>query len=202
MESNSESLQDYFSIVMVGDENVGKTSILSKYCNNKFPLTKKKHKSLDIYKKSLEYNGNEFRLKLWDTQYNESNFKLNRQIYERADCIIFVCAINNKNSFTNLDNWYQILSENIDMTNKQMMIIANKSDLDDDRVVGNDEIRQKAEEIDVPFFEVSAMDGSGLQEAFDSMIKRVVSNAYKGESKELKLDENNNSSGNCANNAS
>ena len=58
MESNSESLQDYFSIVMVGDENVGKTSILSKYCNNKFPLTKKKHKSLDIYKKSLEYNGN------------------------------------------------------------------------------------------------------------------------------------------------
>ena len=88
------------------------------------------------------------------------------------------------------------------MTNKQMMIIANKSDLDDDRVVGNDEIRQKAEEIDVPFFEVSAMDGSGLQEAFDSMIKRVVSNAYKGESKELKLDENNNSSGNCANNAS
>ena len=202
MESNSESLQDYFSIVMVGDENVGKTSILSKYCNNKFPLTKKKHKSLDIYKKSLEYNGNEFRLKLWDTQYNESNFKLNRHIYERADCIIFVCAINNKDSFTNLDNWYQILSENIDMTNKQMMIIANKSDLDDDRVVGNDEIRQKAEEIDVPFFEVSAMDGSGLQEAFDSMIKRVVSNAYKGESKELKLDENNNSSGNCANNAS
>ena len=202
MESNSESLQDYFSIVMVGDENVGKTSILSKYCNNKFPLTKKKHKSLDIYKKSLEYNGNEFRLKLWDTQYNESNFKLNRQIYARADCIIFVCAINNKDSFTNLDNWYQILSENIDMTNKQMMIIANKSDLDDDRVVGNDEIRQKAEEIDVPFFEVSAMDGSGLQEAFDSMIKRVVSNAYKGESKELKLDENNNSSGNCANNAS
>ena len=46
MESNSESLQDYFSIVMVGDENVGKTSILSKYCNNKLKFKDKKYDPL------------------------------------------------------------------------------------------------------------------------------------------------------------
>ena len=37
-----------------------------------------------------------------------------------------------------------------------MMILANKCDLDDERVVGNDEIRQKAEEMEIPFFEISA----------------------------------------------
>ena len=157
---DSNSLQDYFSIVIVGDENVGKTSILNKFCNNKFSFSKKKQKSIEIYKKTLELNGTEFRLKLWDTQYNESYFKLNKQIYERADCIIFTCSINNKDSFTNLGNWYQNLSENIDLSNKQMMILANKCDLDDERVVGNDEIRQKAEEMEIPFFEISALHGS------------------------------------------
>lgn len=196
---DSNSLQDYFSIVIVGDENVGKTSILDKFCNNKFSFSKKKQKSIEIYKKTLELNGTEFRLKLWDTQYNESYFKLNKQIYERADCIIFTCSINNKDSFTNLGNWYQNLSENIDLSSKQMMILANKSDLDDEREVGNDEIRQKAEEMDIPFFEISALNGSGIDEAFNSLVSKVVSNTYKNEDKqELKPDDNNNSSGPCA----
>ena len=51
---DSNSLQDYFSIVIVGDENVGKTSILNKFCNNKFSFSKKKQKSIEIYKKTLE----------------------------------------------------------------------------------------------------------------------------------------------------
>lgn len=195
-----ESLQDYFSIVMVGDEDVGKTSILNRYCNNKFTTSKKKKtKSLDIYKKSLEYKSNEFMLKLWDSKYTESSFKLNKQIYERADCIIFVCSIIDKASFTNINNWYQILSDNIDLSNKQMMILANKVDLEDDRVIGNDEIRQKAEELDIPFYEVSALSNTGLDEAFNAMISKMVSNTYKGETQVLKADENNNSSGNCAN---
>ena len=192
---DSNSLQDYFSIVIVGDENVGKTSILNKFCNNKFSFSKKKQKSIEIYKKTLELNGTEFRLKLWDTQYNESYFKLNKQIYERADCIIFTCSINNKDSFTNLGNWYQNLSENIDLSNK----LANKCDLVDERVVGNDEIRQKAEEMEIPFFEISALNGSGLDEAFNSLISKVVNNTYKNEDKqELKPDDNNNSSASCA----
>ena len=57
---DSNSLQDYFSIVIVGDENVGKTSILNKLCNNKFSFSKKKQKSIEIYKKTLELNGTEF----------------------------------------------------------------------------------------------------------------------------------------------
>ena len=107
-DTESTSLQDYFSIVIVGDENVGKTCILNKYCNNQFSFSKKKQKSLEIYKKTITINGEEIRLKLWDTQYNESYFKLNKQIYERADCIIYACSLNNKDSFINIDSWYQI----------------------------------------------------------------------------------------------
>ena len=197
-DTESTSLQDYFSIVIVGDENVGKTCILNKYCNNQFSFSKKKQKSLEIYKKTITINGEEIRLKLWDTQYNESYFKLNKQIYERADCIIYACSLNNKDSFINIDSWYQILADNIDLSNKQMMILVNKSDLEEERVVSKEEIKQKADSFDMSYYEVSALNGNGLEDAFKTILTKVVSSTYSktGDTQELNQDENTNSS-NC-----
>lgn len=196
-DTESTNLQDYFSIVIVGDENVGKTCILNKYCNNQFSFSKKKQKSLEIYKKTITINGEEIRLKLWDTQYNESYFKLNKQIYERADCIIYACSLNNKDSFANIDSWYQILSDNIDLSNKQMMILVNKCDLEEERAVSKEEMKQKADSLDMTYYEVSALNGNGLEDAFKAILTKVVSTYSKtGDSQELKQDENTNSS-NC-----
>ena len=196
-DTESTSLQDYFSIVIVGDENVGKTCILNKYCNNQFSFSKKKQKSLEIYKKTITINGEEIRLKLWDTQYNESYFKLNKQIYERADCIIYACSLNNKDSFVNIDSWYQILSDNIDLSNKQMMILVNKCDLEEERAVSKEEMKQKADSLDMTYYEVSALNGNGLEDAFKAILTKVVSTYSKtGDTQELKQDENTNSS-NC-----
>lgn len=196
-DTESTNLQDYFSIVIVGDENVGKTCILNKYCNNQFSFSKKKQKSLEIYKKTITINGEEIRLKLWDTQYNESYFKLNKQIYERADCIIYACSLNNKDSFANIDSWYQILSDNIELSNKQMMILVNKCDLEEERAVSKEEMKQKADSLDMTYYEVSALNGNGLEDAFKAILTKVVSTYSKtGDSQELKQDENTNSS-NC-----
>lgn len=196
-DTESTNLQDYFSIVIVGDENVGKTCILNKYCNNQFSFSKKKQKSLEIYKKTITINGEEIRLKLWDTQYNESYFKLNKQIYERADCIIYACSLNNKDSFVNIDSWYQILSDNIELSNKQMMILVNKCDLEEERAVSKEEMKQKADSLDMTYYEVSALNGNGLEDAFKAILTKVVSTYSKtGDSQELKQDENTNSS-NC-----
>lgn len=196
-DTESTNLQDYFSIVIVGDENVGKTCILNKYCNNQFSFSKKKQKSLEIYKKTITINGEEIRLKLWDTQYNESYFKLNKQIYERADCIIYACSLNNKDSFVNIDSWYQILSDNIDLSYKQMMILVNKCDLEEERAVSKEEMKQKADSLDMTYYEVSALNGNGLEDAFKAILTKVVSTYSKtGDTQELKQDENTNSS-NC-----
>ena len=194
-------VQDYFNIVLIGDENVGKTCILDRYCNNKFSFTKKKQKSIEIYKKQLELNDTVYKLKLWDTQFNDSYFKLNKQIYDRADCIILVCAVNNRDSFTDLNTWYQTLCDNIDTSNKNLVIIANKNDLEEERVVGVDEIRQKAEELGMDFYEMSALENQNVEDSFESIIEKVVTTTYNNKQSvtELKADENNNSSRACQN---
>ena len=174
-----EPLQDCFSIVIVGDENVGKTSILTKYCHNNFSEEKKRQNTIDIYTKSTTINNRTYKLRLWDTQFNESCFKLNKQIYERADCLIFAYSVNDKDSFTNLNKWYRILADNLDLSEKQMMIVGNKIDLEDERVVGADEIKRKGEDMEMECFEVSCVTGEGMDKAFECLIKKTIKYTYK-----------------------
>jgi small GTP-binding protein len=171
-----EPLQDCFSIVIVGDENVGKTSILTKYCHNNFSEEKKAQNTIDIYTKSITINNRTYKLKLWDTQFNESCFKLNKQIYERADCLILAYSVNDKDSFANLNKWYRILADNMDLSEKQMMIVGNKIDLEDERVVSVNDIKRKGEDMEMECFEVSCLTGEGMDKAFECLVKKAIKN--------------------------
>lgn len=171
-----ESLHDYFSIVVIGDSSVGKTCILDRYCNSKFSFTKKKQKSVEVFKKTIEIKGKEYRLKLWDSNYND---KINKQIYERADCIIIVCSVTNKESFENVENWVQLLSDNLDISSKMVVLMANKIDIEEGRLVPAEEIKKKGNELQMDVFEVSALESTGIDEAFEKIIEKVITNTYK-----------------------
>lgn len=190
---------DYFNFAFIGDEGVGKTSVSERFCNEIFSTEKKKRNPIEIFKKSLLINNVEYSLKFWDIQCDDNLFKLNKSIYERADCIVIVCAINDKTSFNIIDTWVRALSDNIDMTTKQILLLSNKTDLDDERQIGVDELKQKAEELEFLFYETSAKDDIGIKEAFQAVIEKVVNKVYKEDTTELKTDEHNNSSGgSCA----
>jgi GTPase SAR1 family protein len=60
-----------------------------------------------------------------------------------------------------------------------MIIIANKCDLYDDREVRTEEIKEKADELNVEYFETSAKDNIKIDEAFDTVVKKVFNNIYK-----------------------
>ena len=195
--SSLEHIHDCFSVVIVGDCNVGKTSILSKYCNNVFSEQKQANKAIDIYTKTIRIKDKIYKLKLWDILYNESNFKLNQQIYERTDCVVFAYSVNDKESFANINKWYNILAESLDLSEKQMMIIGNKIDLEDERVVGVDEVRRKAEHMQMEYYEVSCLTGEGMNQAFECLVNKAINNTYKDNLLELKTHTNA-SSGNCA----
>ena len=182
---------DYFSIVIIGDSNVGKTSILNKYCNNSFSFSKKKHKTIDTFKKTITLGNKEFSLKLWDTHFQESDFESNKQIYERADCLVFVCSYDIKDSLLNLSKWYQQYNDNVDISNKQMMIFVNKNDLDDDeREFNSDDVKEKSKEMGIKMVEVSSLEGDGIEEAFNGIIKTLVEKMYEGGDNKTKEGDN------------
>ena len=60
----------------------------------------------------------------------------------------------------------------------QLIIIANKSDLGEEREVSTQEIAEKAKELNVEYYETSAKDNTNIDEAFEVIIKKVFNNTY------------------------
>jgi small GTP-binding protein len=64
--SNRNTIQK-FKVVLVGDQSVGKSSIISRYIRNEFDPTKNPTIGIDFISKNIAVSGKMIRLQLWDT---------------------------------------------------------------------------------------------------------------------------------------
>jgi len=101
-----------------------------------------------------------------------------KSYYQRAHGIVLTCALNNKNSFYNLNNWLNSINENTQEDSIQLIIVANKCDLITDREVSKQDIENKAKEMNVQYFETSAKENINLEDAFETIINKVYMNVY------------------------
>lgn len=148
---------------------------------------------MECYEKDKYMNNKKLLIKIWDTAGQEKFAVMAKSYYQRAHGIIVTCALNNKNSFYNLKNWLNSIKDNTQAENIQLIIIANKCDLVDEREVLKSEIEAKANELNVEFFETSAKENINLDEAFNTIIDKVFNNVYK---RQKGFDLGNNSNGN------
>jgi small GTP-binding protein len=133
---------------------------------------------VECYEKTKIIDDKKFQIKIWDTAGQEKFAVMAKSYYQRAHGIILTCAINNRNSFYNLRNWLNSLKDNTNEEKIQIIIIANKSDLEDEREVSVDEISKKAGELNVEYFQTSAKDNNNIEDAFNTIIDKVVSAVY------------------------
>jgi small GTP-binding protein len=134
---------------------------------------------VECYEKIKIIDDKKFQIKIWDTAGQEKFAVMAKSYYQRAHGIILACSINNRNTFYNLKNWLNSIKDNANMGEIKIIIIANKSDLVEEREVSTDEIAKKAKELDVEYFETSAKDNSNIENAFNTIIDKVVKTVYK-----------------------
>ena len=191
------SLQQYadkFNIMIVGDIGVGKTQLLTKYGvvdDTAFPSSKSvipNNHGVKQYNKEYEYENKIYLFKIWDMVYKDKFDKSAKVFYKKADFIILVCAINNRNSFLNLNKWIEDVKLNTSFNFSNMALISNKTDLIDEREVGLNEIRQKAEELEIDYFETSSNTGEGIKEAFDKIFLSIINTVYKQPQEQFDTD--------------
>ena len=197
----SENIQDYFNILLIGDLNVGKTSILERYCNNRVISTKYNNNSSQIFKKFIKLKEINILLKFWDIDLNENFYKLYQTIYERTDIIIFICSFDNRKSLDNINNWYQKLLNNIDLSTKLMVLFANKNDVEN-KEFNTDNLNLKGECLKLKCFEMSAKNNINIKESFEKLINEILLNdeLFKKNNIQLKNKKDKNQKGdNCVN---
>ena len=93
-----------FSVILVGDSNVGKTSILNKFIHGSFSNKIKCTINVEFHAKNLKIDKNLYaRLTIYDTAGQEKYRALTQNYYRNANGVILVFDLTNENSFTKLN---------------------------------------------------------------------------------------------------
>ena len=165
---------DYlFKLIIVGDTNVGKTNIMSKYIKDQFNITSKSTIGVEFGTKILEIDNKKVEAQIWDTAGQERYKSITSAYYKGAKGAFIVYDITNKSTFESVDKWIKDLNSYGDK-NLTMLLIGNKSDLEDKRIINKEEGEEKAKSFELGFIETSAYNGDNIDQAFDIMLKEVL----------------------------
>ena len=156
-----------FSVILVGDSGVGKTSILKRFINGEF--TEKMQCTIDIeFKtKNLKIDKNLYaNLKIFDTAGQEKYRALTKSYFRNADGVILVFDLTDENSFNRINKWINDINENSE--NVEIILVGNKADLND-RQISKTKAENLANEKNYKYIETSAKDGTNILLLFEEL---------------------------------
>lgn len=160
-------------VVVLGQTDVGKTCIVSYLINGKFDNSVSPTLGASFASKTIKVNDQNVVLQIWDTAGQERFRVLTPMYYRGAHAALVVYSITDDSSFQEVDYWFRSIKKNNGST-ASLYLIGNKSDLESDRSVTEDQGREKAKKYKAEFFETSALTGDGVEELFMTLAKRYL----------------------------
>ena len=119
-------------IVLLGDTSVGKSSIILRYCQNKFSTAHDVTIGGSYFQQNLTLSsGNQLKLHIWDTGGSERFRAMLPLYYRDAQAAIIVYDVSAEKSFNGVRYWVDELRNKCDMSKLVVALAANKCDLDD-----------------------------------------------------------------------
>ena len=162
-----------YKLIVIGDENVGKTSILERFKSNQFSAIYEPTVGLDFQSIPILIDDQTVTLLLYDTAGQEKFKSLIPLYTNEANIILLIYDISNLESFNNIGKWYDSLN-NINKDEVIFGLVGNKLDLDYNRKVEKEFAEKYANEHNYIFQEVSALNGEGIQELFmNKLIEQI-----------------------------
>ena len=168
-------------IVLLGNINVGKTSIASRYCKNSF----NEHHINTIggayqQQKVVLSNGSMVKLHIWDTSGQERFRAMTNLYYRDAQVAILTYDITSESSFQGIEFWIEELKYKVENENMLLYLVGNKSDVsNEERKISKEKGKKFAEDNNMIFFETSAKTGEGVKELFVNVASQVYEQLKK-----------------------
>ena len=170
---SDEEYQMLFKIILIGDSGVGKSNILSRYVLDEFSIDTKATVGVEFGSKIImKENFTKIKIQIWDTAGQERYKSITNAYYKGAKGAFVVYDICRKDTFENIDKWYSELKMNSD-ENIFVIIIGNKSDMEEQRQITVSEGQEKAQKLNAAFMETSALQAINIDEAFELMSDEI-----------------------------
>lgn len=168
---NSE--YDYlFKLLLIGNSGVGKSCLLLRFSDDTYTNDYISTIGVDFKIKTVELDGKTVKLQIWDTAGQERFRTITSSYYRGSHGIIIVYDVTDQESFNGVKMWLQEIDRYATSTVLKLLV-GNKCDLADKRVVEYDVAKEFAEANNMPFLETSALDSTNVEEAFLTMAKQI-----------------------------
>ena len=194
-----EEYEMMVKVILIGDSGVGKTNIMSKFLKNKFMEESKATVGVEFGSKLFDLNGHKIKAQIWDTAGQEKYKSITGAYFKGSKGALVVYDITQKSTYESLEKWVNDLKSAGD-PKITIILIGNKSDLEENRQVSKEQGEEKAKSFGCAFLETSALSGDNIDKAFNLMVKEIfekfsndsaedseLESGFKGE--DLKLDK-------------
>ena len=175
-EQNKGEFTEVIKLIIIGSVSVGKTSLLTRYATGNFQSVTKSTSTASFISKIKEVNGKLYEIKLWDTAGQEKYRSLTKIFIKDAKIALLVYAIDDEDSFKDLDMWLNIVKD-INNENITLGIAANKADLYVKAKVTDEQGKKYAEKIGASWSSTSALlDDNGIDGLVDDLLEKYLKN--------------------------
>jgi small GTP-binding protein len=162
-----DNVEDSIKVIVVGDGNVGKTSMLRRFVKGEFVDQYKKtigaeFMEKDVYLRELKQT---VKLMLWDTAGQEVFNALTSSYYRGAGAAIIAFSTIDRDSFMNVEKWKQKVESRCGEIT--IILCQTKFDLMTESAISTAEAEALAIKLKLPFFRVSTKDDFNVTQIFE-----------------------------------
>ena len=173
---NDEEKKDsdmIIKLLLIGNAYVGKTLIVQKFIDNSFSKSTVSTIGVDLQSKIIDINGKKVKYLIWDTAGEDRMKTMTYSYYRGCHVILVVFDVTDRKSFQNVTTWVECIDK-FAKSNVLKVLVGNKTDLEEKRIVTNEEGKKLAEDNGLKYYEISALTIKGLHEMFEDIAKEYV----------------------------
>ncbi|EPS65006.1 hypothetical protein M569_09770 [Genlisea aurea] len=193
----SQKVDYVFKVVLIGDSAVGKSQILSRFARNEFTLDSKATIGVEFQTRTMVIQHKTVKAQIWDTAGQERYRAVTSAYYRGAVGAMLVYDITKRQTFDHIPRWLEELRGHADK-NIVIILIGNKSDLEDQRAVPTEDAKEFAQQEGLFFLETSALQATNVEEAFLTVLTEIFNIVNKKTLVAGGEDEQANGGGNTA----
>lgn len=174
MEGRALPPPDYkLQIIIIGDSGVGKTSFMDRFTEGAHRLAYSATVGIDFKVRRLDIDNKTVKMQIWDTAGQEKFNSITTAYYRQARAAIVMYDVTRPATFQNLRKWFTLIDTHA-RTDVTKILVGNKTDQKDERVVTIEQGKRAAEEFGAEFFESSAKSDSNVYSAFEFIATDVI----------------------------
>ena len=170
---NENENEERINIMTLGNTEVGKSCFILRFTDNIFQEIYLATVGIDFKIKTETINNKQYKLFLYDTTGQEKYKSIALNIIKNAQGIILMYDITDRKSFESIPDWIKSVKD-AKGSNFPMILLGNKLDKEDVRVIKEEEGKKLADEYKIKFFETSNKTGTNIQEAGMALVNEIL----------------------------